>query len=163
MANRDGIDWATDAMLACNDRLEVANQNLANASSRNFHTILERVIMTPEGLKAIHTQTTGAGPQRATGRALDLAIDGEGSFRVSDPNNPGEVSETRNGSFSRDKDGYLVDVMGKRLIADNGLVRVTSNDVQMRGDGTILDNGKAIGKIPLTKRFDVAYRICRSF
>ena len=149
MANRDGISWATDAMLACNDRLEVANQNLANASSRNFHTILERIIMTPQGLRAIHTQTTGAGPQRATGRALDLAIDGEGAFRVSDPSNPGAVTETRNGSFSRDKDGYLIDPSGKRLIADHGLVKVTSDDVQVRGDGSILDSGKVIGKIPL--------------
>lgn len=105
--------------------------------------------MTPEGLKAIHTQTTGAGPQRATGRALDLAIDGEGSFRVSSPDNPGDVSETRNGQFSRDKDGYLVDPSGKRLHGDHGLVRVTSDDVQVRGDGTIMDGGKPIDKIPL--------------
>jgi flagellar basal-body rod protein FlgF len=150
MEYKDGISWAADAMLACNDRLEVANQNLANAASRNFHTVLDRIVMTPDGLRAIHTQTSGSGPQRSTGRTLDLAIDGDGAFRVSDPANPGNVTETRNGAFSLDKDGYLADPTGKRLVGEDGkLVKATSSDVQVRGDGTILDSGKTIGKIPL--------------
>lgn len=137
-------------MLACNDRLEVANQNLANGSSRNFHTILDRIIMTPNGLRAIHTQTTGTGPQRSTGRPLDLAIAGEGAFRVSNPQNPGEVSETRNGAFSRDRDGYLVDPMGNRLLgADGQAIKTNSNNLQVRGDGRVLDDGKVIARLPL--------------
>ncbi len=148
MGNKDGISWATDAMLACNDRLEVANQNLANASSRDFHKILERIVMTPNGLAAVHTQTTGAGPQRSTGRPLDLVIDGEGGFRVTDPST-GAVSETRNGSFSRDKEGYLVDPTGKRLLADTGMVKVSSDQVHVRADGSIFDAGKLVGKIGL--------------
>jgi flagellar basal-body rod protein FlgF len=150
MNNKDGIGWAADAMLACNDRLEVANQNLANGSSRNFHTILDRIIMTPDGLRAIHTQTTGTGPQRSTGKPLDLAISGEGAFRVSNPAQPGDVSETRNGAFSRDRDGYLADPVGNRLLgADGQAIKTNSNDLQVRGDGRIVDGGKVIAKLPL--------------
>jgi len=150
MDNKDGIGWATDAMLACNDRLEVADQNLANESSRNFHTILDRIIMTPDGLRAIHTQTAGTGPQRSTGRPLDLAIAGAGAFRVSNPKSPGEVTETRNGAFSRDREGYLVDPMGNRLLGAAGQpIKTNSNDLQARGDGSILDSGKVIARLPL--------------
>jgi len=54
-----------------------------------------------------------------TGNALDLAINGNGFFQVTNPN--GSKAYTRDGQFKVDKDGNLMTnsgalVMGKRSI-----------------------------------------------
>jgi flagellar hook protein FlgE len=48
----------------------------------------------------------------ATNNALDLAINGQGFFRMSDS---GAAVYTRNGQFHLDKDGYIVNTDGARL------------------------------------------------
>ncbi|WP_172203005.1 MULTISPECIES: flagellar hook protein FlgE [unclassified Niveibacterium] len=48
-----------------------------------------------------------------TGNPLDLAINGNGFFRVQQPG--GAISYTRNGQFEIDKDGYVVNSAGYRL------------------------------------------------
>lgn len=48
-----------------------------------------------------------------TGNPLDLAINGNGFFRVQQPG--GTVAYTRNGQFEIDKDGYIVNSAGYRL------------------------------------------------
>lgn len=48
----------------------------------------------------------------SSGNPLDVAINGQGFFRLS---NEGAISYTRNGQFSLDRDGYLVANNGARL------------------------------------------------
>ncbi|MCX9157956.1 flagellar hook protein FlgE [Niveibacterium sp. 24ML] len=48
-----------------------------------------------------------------TGNPLDLAINGNGFFRVQQPS--GAISYTRNGQFEIDKSGYIVNTAGYRL------------------------------------------------
>lgn len=47
-----------------------------------------------------------------TGNTLDLAINGTGFFQV---NNGGKLLYTRNGSFTLDRNGYIVDANNRRL------------------------------------------------
>jgi len=47
-----------------------------------------------------------------TGNSLDLAINGNGFFRMSDG---GQITYTRAGSFTLDREGYIVDNGGRRL------------------------------------------------
>jgi flagellar hook protein FlgE len=49
---------------------------------------------------------------RTTSNPLDMAINGNGFFRI---DNAGTVSYTRNGQFHLDKDGYIVNASGARL------------------------------------------------
>ena len=67
-----------------------------------------------------------------TNNALDLALNGNGFFRMSDN---GEMSYTRNGQFHLDKDGYVVNDQKLRLTgypaAPNGLV-TTSSPVELQ-------------------------------
>jgi flagellar basal-body rod protein FlgG len=92
-----------------------------------------------------------------TKKATDLAIDGEGYFKVTKSN--GEVAYTRAGKFDIDAMGRLVDSSGNRLSIDynngfsEGNVKLTEGDLSVSEDGristTINDNKVEVGKIPL--------------
>ncbi|MGJ7488634.1 flagellar hook-basal body complex protein, partial [Variovorax sp. LT2P21] len=60
------------------------------------------------------TQNFTQGVTQSSSRRLDVAIlNGDGFFRLSSPS--GEVMYSRNGQFTRDKDGYIVNASGLRL------------------------------------------------
>jgi flagellar hook protein FlgE len=62
------------------------------------------------GLSSIDT-VMGSGALQSTGNVLDVAIQGEGWFRVGQgtaPAVPGQIEYTRAGNFSRNDQGYLV-------------------------------------------------------
>lgn len=131
----DGIAWTASAMRAARTRLEVAAQNLANASSDGFRKTIARVALGAQGLLTRKTTSNEQGALRHTGRALDLAIVGEGNFIVGG-------APTRNGAFVRDTQGYLADDQGRRVQGAHGFVRVAP-------DGKLLD------RIPLPYRSQI--------
>ena len=116
----DGIDWTASAMRAARERLEIAAQNLANASSDGFRKVVARVAMTARGLVTGGVPSSEQGALRRTGRPLDFAIVGEGRFSVG-------RTFTRNGAFVRDADGFLADGHGRRVCGEHGFVRVESS------------------------------------
>jgi flagellar hook protein FlgE len=66
-----------------------------------------------------------------TNNALDLAINGQGFFRL---DNNGSITWTRNGQFNLDKDGYIVSGSGFRLtgyLANSSNVIVPSTPAQI--------------------------------
>lgn len=75
------------------------------------------------------------GSAETTGGPLDFSIKGEGYFIVK--NADGSYSYTRNGSFTVDKEGYLVTQNGQYVMA------VKSSDVS----GSNLDNDDALGTL----------------
>jgi len=62
------------------------------------------------------TQDFALGPLEQTGRSLDVAIDGDGFFALTNPIS-GELSFTRNGNFQLLASGELQDPLGNRLQA----------------------------------------------
>ncbi|MDD3223472.1 MAG: flagellar hook-basal body complex protein [Clostridium sp.] len=82
-----------------------------------------------------------------TGLKANLAIDGEGYFRVIRPN--GSYAYTRSGDFQLDTQGRLVDNNGDRLdIAfNNGAVALGNDNYTVADDGTLSVNNSAVGKI----------------
>jgi len=121
----DGIEWTACAMQTARARLEIAARNLANASTDGFRKTIAHVALNARGLVVRPSVSSEQGALRHTGRTLDLAIVGEGSFVV------GGVP-TRNGAFVRDARGYLADDRGRRVQGTRGFVRVAA-------DGTLLD------------------------
>jgi flagellar basal-body rod protein FlgF len=121
----DGIQWTASAMRTARIRLEIAAQNLANASSNGFRKTLAHVAVTARGLVTGKAVSHEQGALHRTGRVLDLAIVGEGAFVVGG-------SPTRNGAFVRDAHGYLADDRGNRVSGTHGFVRVSP-------DGKLLD------------------------
>ena len=65
-------------------------------------------------------RTTAQGSLQVTGRKTDLALDGDGFFVVAvgsgNPGDPFELSYTRDGSFSLDKNNDLVTLDGYRVM-----------------------------------------------
>lgn len=80
----DGIAWAAGAMTAARTRLEIATQNLANVSTDGFARVGARGTLTPFGVEVRRFAMPGHGGLHRTGRDLDLAIVGAGTFAVSD-------------------------------------------------------------------------------
>lgn len=61
------------------------------------------------------TQEFAQGTLQETGRALDLAVAGEGFFVVKEPAPSAEIAYTRAGSFRLDTDRFVVDGRGSRV------------------------------------------------
>jgi flagellar basal-body rod protein FlgF len=139
----DGMDWMASAMRAAQAQLETATHNLANVASDGFRRIHSSITLTGLGLVLRESPDKAQGGIRETGRTLDLALLGPGSFRVG-------PAETRNGAFERDRDGYLADQQGRRVRGIAGPIRLSEN-ATIASDGTVRDDGRLIGQLPLPK------------
>lgn len=109
-------------MVAARARLDIATHNLANSSSDGFQRSAARGWLGPRGVRVAEVRVGGQGALRRTGRPFDLAIVGAGAFTVRDAR--GHVVETRNGSFTRERDGFLRDDAGRVLLANGIPLRV---------------------------------------
>lgn len=118
----DGIAWAASAMVAARTRLEIATQNLANASTDGFTPAGAHGLLDARGVTIARTARAREGALRYTGRDLDFAIIGDGAFRVRDAD--GQVRETRAGAFTRGVDGTLRDLRGRVVLGLHGALRV---------------------------------------
>lgn len=133
-------------MIAARTRVEIATGNLANVSSDGFAKRVARGRLTSAGAIVTAQQSSEHGALRRTGRALDLAIVGNGSFHVMDQN--GRIVETRNGSFERDALNRLVDDRGRLLYGTCGPVILPENG-SIGADGNITVNGSLRNHLPL--------------
>ncbi len=103
---------------------------------------------------AATTRVVSQGVPEITGRPLDVAIQGEGFFKVRLPS--GEVAFTRNGTFSYDAQGRLVTSEGYAL--DPPLtIPTTALSVQIAKDGNVSISvagqaeAQTVGRIGLTR------------
>jgi flagellar basal-body rod protein FlgF len=129
------------AMRAAQAQLDTATHNLANAGSDGFRRVRSTLVLTERGLEAHESPGPAQGGIRETGRALDLALLGPGSFRAGD-------TRTRNGAFERDRDGYLADRQGRRIRGVDGPIRLPA-DATAGADGTLRAGGRVFGRLPL--------------
>jgi flagellar basal-body rod protein FlgF len=139
----DGMDWMASAMRAAQAQLETATHNLANVASDGYRRVHASVNLTVRGLVTRESPDPAQGGIRETGRSLDLALLGPGVFRTG-------TTETRNGAFSRDRDGYLADQQGRRVQGLTGPIRLSATAV-VGTDGTIRDDGRLVGALPLPR------------
>jgi flagellar basal-body rod protein FlgF len=102
------------------------------------------------------------GGLQETGRKTDIALleqnvpidpqTGQKSalfFTVQDAN--GDVRYTRNGNFTVDGQGFLTTNEGYYVLRQNGQpISIESGDFQLSEDGTVLENGQAVGRINIS-------------
>ncbi len=142
----DGIVWASSAMVASRTRLEIATGNLANVSTDGFRKLVAHGKLTERGVEIDRETSAQHGPLRRTGQPYDLAIVGDGCFRVRDSH--GVVSGTRDGNFSRDRSGMLRDNAGRALLGLRGPVRVPDG-ATIDERGRVMLAGRQIDRIPV--------------
>jgi len=113
---------ALSGLNAQSENLKILGNNIANSQTVGFKSsgaIFADVFAGANsqvglGVKIANVrQDFTAGDLEATGRTLDLAVAGEGFYRVQ--LNSGEAAYTRNGQFSQDNQGFLVNAAGQRL------------------------------------------------
>ena len=151
---------AATGMNAQQVKMDVTAHNLANASTTGykktraeFEDLLSERIRTPgpaqaQGGSAPSPLEVGLGVRTAattrsmaqgdlvnTQNPLDVAIQGQGFFRVSRPN--GEYAYTRAGNFRVDATGRLVTQQGE-MIDPQIIVPNETTDLTIRSDGVVL-------------------------
>ncbi len=93
------------------------------------------------------------GTLKQTGNALDLAVMGEGFFKVQTPE--GERF-TRNGQFSLSAQGGLVNSHGHALMGTSGPVQVPSpGAISITPGGDLAVNGQVVGQISVSTVSDL--------
>jgi len=91
------------------------------------------------GVKVVNIDKVfNQGVLKKTGRDLDLAINGEGFFAVVD--NKEQIFYTRDGSFFLDKDGYMVNAKGFKLLDVKFSAEIT--DIVVNEDGQVIASSK---------------------
>lgn len=115
-----GFSQALSGLNAAKANLNTLGNNIANSQTVGFKsstTLFADVFANADvGLGtqvAAVRQDFGDGNIESTSRELDLAISGEGFFRMQQN---GETVYSRNGQLSMDADGYLVNAQGARLM-----------------------------------------------
>jgi flagellar basal-body rod protein FlgG len=135
------MQWMASAMRAARAQLETATHNLANVSSAGYRRAASRLDLTDRGLVASETHAFAQGAIRHTGRALDLALLGPGQFHVG-------AGATRNGAFVTDRDGWLTDDRGRRVMGMRGPIAIDAQTT-IAPDGDVRSNGRSVNRIAL--------------
>jgi len=113
---------------------------------------LDRDLLTQPRISGSHV-VFEQGPLQKTDNPLDLAIQGEGFFRVGTPQ--GEAY-TRDGRFKLQPDGTVVTANGHALLTANGPLRVLGNGpLEVNQAGEVRQNGQVIGRIDLVSFDDL--------
>jgi flagellar basal-body rod protein FlgF len=147
--------------------LDNLTQNLANANTTGYKKVSfsSRLYPLLEGVadkqntvypdaKAMaalgaYSTDTSAGNIKETGNPFDLTSTGNGFFAVQ---GAGKVYYTKNGSFSRTKNGNLVDGSGQKVLdSANQPIRIAADKIQITGDGTIYADGEISAKLKVVK------------
>lgn len=166
-----GFYAAASAMLAGVYRQQTLAHNIANMDTPGFKQILTSLDdfkQTPVlaangkllGSRPLYLGNLGLGVEGApdttdfgqggilnTGHSLDLALEGDGFFRVKAPE--GE-RYTRDGRFIRDAAGQLVTVTGFQVLDEGGQpIELEDGEVRIDPDGAIWVNGSETGRLSL--------------
>ena len=129
----------------------IAN-NLSNVQTAGFKRevpVFSNVLSQAQGrFRAIRNDPVRIsftpGNLQKTGNDLDLAIEGEGFFKVETPNG---VRYTRSGNFGLNKDQVLINGNGFPVLGQRGKITLTGNKVTVGENGSISVDGNQVDQI----------------
>jgi flagellar basal-body rod protein FlgF len=120
--------------------------NYAAVRDDEFANALESAVDVALGTRKIDFKP---GLIAATGRDLDVAIDGKGFFVIE---TEAGNRYTRNGSFTRRSDGTLVTSTGETVLGDGGSpIRLPNGPVKIGEDGTITSGTTLVGRLEVVE------------
>lgn len=128
-----GFSQALSGLSAASSNLDVIGNNVANSQTVGFKsssTLFADVYANSKiglGVRASGVvQNFTRGNLESTGRSLDLAISGDGFFKLQQG---GQVVYSRNGQLALTPDGYLENAQGGRLMAGNDVVQIPATSM----------------------------------
>lgn len=179
-----GLYTAYTGMINEQHRMDVLTNNLANAStvgykregttSQAFDEVLAVKIKDttdPGRVKSLGNISLGVkigenytdysqGSLRETNNSYDMAIAGDGFFAIEFTNKAGQTSTkyTRDGSFTLNKDGYLVTQDGDYVLGKNGRIKLDNLKHSVIDKmGNIFQNGTLVATLNITDFEDYNY------
>jgi len=150
--------------------LDIVANNIANANTTGFK--VEELMVRTEPAKPARTaggsnpvkfvlddgvaRDFGQGALTQTGGDFDLALEGQGFFKVS---TAGGERYTRDGRFTMAPDGKLVTQNGQAVLDDGGgeiLLDPLKGPVNIARDGTVSQGAERAGKVAVVRPTDLA-------
>lgn len=133
-------------------RFELISQNLSNAQTFGykkdvplFSLLLAHSVKRFEHEQADFSKVSfQQGNIEKTANPFDLAIEGEGFFKVLTPKG---VRYTRSGQFRLDQEGRLVYAKGFPVLGRHGEIKVKGKEMVVEKDGRILLDGQEVDRI----------------
>lgn len=151
--NRLGLLESVETLLNQEQRLNQVTNNLANVDTPGFKKetvtfdeMLYQVNRTRQrvgkGLRinTVHQQ----GVIQKTDAPFDLAISGDGFFKVQ---TPAGDRYTRAGNFQRNNEGLLITANGYPVLGEGGPITITGKKVDVAQDGTLFVDGTKIDRL----------------
>lgn len=132
------------------DRIKILSfeQELINREVADTDTPLSTVANVTAAVVGDNTCELGAGDLYETGRTCDIAINGEGYFRIQ--KNDGSIGFTRNGHFALDENGYLELPGHGRVLGSYGPIYVKNDHFTISSSGDVRDeNDRRRGSISI--------------
>jgi flagellar basal-body rod protein FlgF/flagellar basal-body rod protein FlgG len=156
-----GYYAAMTGLVARGDALDTAAANLANAQTPGYRAEREffrSVVLGPDsedsqlgrtvnnyGLLGGDRLSDAQGALQETGNPLDLAIEGQGFFQVQTSNG---LRYTRDGSFHRSQQGFLVTTAGEPVLSESGQqISVPPGAVSVGADGALSVAGGTVATV----------------
>lgn len=162
-----GIYISMTGMQMRENELSAVSNNLANINTTGYkrqsfasrvYPLLSGRPPEPKALyQNVRAQTyfgtqyidTSQGTLRNTGNPLDFAIQGEGFFVVQRGQ---RVFFTREGSFTKDSENYLVNQNGLRVLDENNApILIEGTKIEVARDGSIYIDGNLVSKIKVVR------------
>ncbi len=157
-----GIYKAASAMVPRLKQQEVTANNIANASTpgykkdsvffKELDTATRDIMLRESGwqtpmIDQVYTDY-GQGSFDRTNDMLHVAIEGDGFFVLEPPEGEGEgLIYTRNGSFSVNEKGFLVNTEGLRVMGDGGPIDIGTGEVNITESGEISIEAGVVGRL----------------
>lgn len=158
---------AIDSMQNDMRQMETLSQNMVNISTPGYRRAIPSApafahamaAAQPAGLPA-QAPAAQAGPAaqaavdlshgavKQTGRAWDLAIDGDGYFELATPEGP---VYTRAGDFTLDARGRLVSQSGHAVQGSQGEIVLNGPDAAIGRDGRITQDGREVAQLRIVR------------
>ena len=117
--------------------------HLANASTTGFKA---DILSFDEALQAHSTVDFSQGGIRETGNVLDLALSGDGFFKIQTQQG---IRYTRNGTFSLNRNNILVTENGDQVMGENGPISIQGSNVQINENGEVSVDNDQVGKLSI--------------
>lgn len=151
---RPSINLSPSGALRQERRFQLISQNLSNVQTVGykkdvpvFSTLFFQALEHPGGERQeLSTVSFQQGAIEKTGKGFDLAIEGEGFFKVMTPQG---VRYTRAGHFKLDREGRLTQADGFPVLGRNGEIRLNGKEMVVEKDGSIKLDGAEAGRIAL--------------
>ena len=135
-------------------KLDAVSNNLANVDTNGFK---KDVISFDRKFKAVLTKDYSQGDVTETGNPFDLAIGGSGFFKIDTAQG---IQYTRNGTFTLDAQGALVDGNGNPVLGQGGPIIIDLADAQgqdphINEAGEIIVNGEIVDTLDIVTFADL--------